>query len=382
MKEEKYMEPQLEPLKGKPPLPPHSDTQVQGEEKESQSVIQAVHKQLEKNSYEDFYPARIQTKEVDIDRIKHNENLIPDYKKPFSLLWPVVVTDIEEDTYHCIDGWSRIEEAREEGKKTIECDVHYVHRVSDSVIVLKKTAIRMTSRSGMSYYAENIRNVKNSLYYLIEFFDRNGKEPYLFFHGGPRKSESYAKNKENDIRQLLADYLNKSRDTLNVYIKHGEYLNCDILEILVEEEARSRFFQRIRKDKNKLVMKLIAEGTPYKKIEEEVSKNVLEWLEQYGPHGKGKKAASQAPDSDDETEELSKELKEFKPFSPDDIKSLEKEVIENSKKLKEFIADFTPTKNNFIKELPVHITEIEGKIEHIKDMLEKLRRQYDSGTIH
>jgi hypothetical protein len=134
--------------------------------------------------------------------------------------------------------------------------------------------------------------------------------PIVISHGGARRGVNYTDNREENIRELLAERLGKSKTTINKYLSHGEYLIDYSLNTLIESNEGKAFFEEAQKNKRILIKDLISEGKPEEIIAETVSQNMLPWLEEFHETGKiGTELTPTADDQDDENQNSEFETK-------------------------------------------------------------------------
>jgi hypothetical protein len=105
--------------------------------------------------------------------------------------------------------------------------------------------------------------------------------PVVFSHGGSRRGASYADNKENNIRTLLANRLGKSPVTINKYLNHGEFINDETMQELITADVEKGFFEANQVHKRSLIDRLKADQIPDADITDTVSQLVLSLLNEY-----------------------------------------------------------------------------------------------------
>jgi hypothetical protein len=209
--------------------------------------------------------------ELDIQNI-HPFRQIPDYNCPTISPHPIVV--ISPTSYSCIDGWNLIQDAVSTGNSKITCHAFYISEHFETEIAIRKVAIRTMPQGGTCSYAELVRNAGIVFKMLME----TTENPVLFSHGGSRKGVSYTDSKEKNIRSTMIDRLGKSQITINKYLQHGEYLNDDALQALVDADAPKGFFEAIQKSKQSVASELESGKTSPEEIIRQVSEKVLDWF--------------------------------------------------------------------------------------------------------
>ena len=155
--------------------------------------------------------------ELDIENIQPFKQ-IPDYT--CHTISPVPIVVISPTSCSCIDGWDLIQGAKSAGCSTIACYAYYIPKHCETEIAIQKVAVRTMPQGGTCSYAELVRNARILFYMLMAA----AENPVVFSHGGARKGVNYIDNREENIRELLAERLGKSKTTINKYLSHGEYL--------------------------------------------------------------------------------------------------------------------------------------------------------------
>jgi hypothetical protein len=232
--------------------------------------------------------------ELDIKNI-HPFQQIPDYASPTISPFPIVV--ISPSSCSCIDGWDLIKSAKSTGCTTIACYAFYIPKHCENEIAIRKVAVRTMPQGGSCSYAEMVRNA-HILFYMLKTTAEN---PVVFSHGGARRGVHYTDNREENIRELLAERLGKSKTTINKYLSHGEFLIDYSLNTLIESNEGKAFFEEAQKNKRILIKDLLSEGKSEEIIAETVSQNVLSWLEEF--HETGKIETILTPDPDEQDDE-------------------------------------------------------------------------------
>jgi len=195
--------------------------------------------------------------------------VIPDYSDHTLSQYPLVVES--DGIYYCIDGWEMIQRAIGEGKDTITCDVSHVPGCSETELSILKVATRTMPRGGIARYPELIRNARILFNMLL-----SSKEDLVVFpHGGDRRGEDFKKNRENSIRQLLAERLGKSTTTISFYLSYGEYLTDDALGILVQSGAKKEFFEEAQMVKGRMLADLKSSGATEADIRTQISEAMI-----------------------------------------------------------------------------------------------------------
>jgi len=205
----------------------------------------------------------------------HPYETIPDYRDPTDSGLPIVVRTSEG--CHCIDGWHLLEEAKLAGCSSTRCHVYHIEKHSDAELAIRKVAIRTKPPGGRCSYPELVRNTCC----LFSLLYNSTENPVVFFHGGDRRSPDYPRRREINIRNVLATRLGKTQTTINKYLQHGEYLNDDALQALVEAAAPKLFFEAFQVKKQVEIAALQAEQKDETAIVDAISKQVLEWLSEF-----------------------------------------------------------------------------------------------------
>ncbi|MEJ2285941.1 MAG: hypothetical protein P8X85_20390, partial [Desulfobacterales bacterium] len=178
---------------------------------------------------------------------------------------------------HCIDGWDKVESALIQNQPTLTCHVFYLPEYCETEIAIRKVAIRTMPQGGTCSYAELVRNAG----ILFKMLMASIENPVVFSHGGSRRGASYADNKENNIRTLLASRLGKSPITINKYLNHGEFINDETMQELINADAEKGFFEANQFHKRSLIDRLKTDQIPDDDITDTVSQLVLSLLNDY-----------------------------------------------------------------------------------------------------
>jgi hypothetical protein len=217
---------------------------------------------------------RVNIEEIDISVIQPFR-LIPDYTRNTESLLPIVA--VSSASVHCLDGWELIEKQVSESKDKIRCLVYHLKHCSDLEIAIQKVAIRTMPQGGTCSYAELVRNAG----ILFKMLMTSTDNPVVFSHGGSRRGPSYAENKENNIRTLLANRLGKSTVAVNKYLNHGEFINDETMQELINADVEKGFFEAIQVHKRSLIARLKVDQIPDDDITDDVSQLVLSLLNEY-----------------------------------------------------------------------------------------------------
>jgi len=222
-----------------------------------------------------FNPAlRVTIEEIDISAIQPFL-LVPDYTSNTESLMPIVAASAA--SVHCLDGWELIENEISEGNDKIRCLVYHLRQGSDLEIAIQKVAIRTMPQGGTCSYAELVRNAG----ILFNMFLASSENPVVFSHGGSRRGATYIQNTENNIRTLLANRLGKSPVTINKYLNHGEFINDETMQELINADVEKGFFEINQVQKRRLIDRLNAARIPDDNITDTVSQLVLSLLNDY-----------------------------------------------------------------------------------------------------
>jgi len=197
---------------------------------------------------------------------------LPDYVEASADFFPIVIKSGE--SCFCIDGWEKVENAKNAQQTQIFCRVFYVHKISDVELAIRKIAIRMVPLAGRALYSEIVRNIK----ILINFIMQSKENIKVYSHGGDRKSDSFTNNREENIRLILMERFAKKRSTINQYISHGSYLTLEALEKLVEGKADKEFFEKVNNAKLQIIKELKSKNFSADEITQVVSKKIIEFF--------------------------------------------------------------------------------------------------------
>jgi hypothetical protein len=249
---------------------------------------------LKQSQTDKFVSSRPIIIELDIQEIQSFQH-IPDYTAPTISALPIVV--ISPKLCSCIDGWELIQKAKSTSNSKIACYAIYIPEHCETEIAIQKVAVRTMPQGGTCSYAELVRNARILFYMLMAA----AENPVVFSHGGARRGVNYTDNREENIRELLAERLGKSKTTINKYLGHGEYLIDYSLNTLIESNEGKAFFEEAQKNKRILIKDLISEGKSEEIIAETVSQNMLPWLEEF--HETGKIGTELTPTADDQDNE-------------------------------------------------------------------------------
>jgi len=226
--------------------------------------------------------------------------LIPDYRDPTESTLPIVIQT--PAACWCIDGWNLIAQAKASGRSTIRCHVSQIQDHSDIEVAIRKVAIRTKPQGGNCSFAELVRNTR-----LLEQIILNETEnPIVFSHGGARRGENFTNDRENDLREILAERLGKKRTTINQYLNLGRNLNFDVLNTMAESDTGKAFFEAVQFKKRNLINKLEDDGITKEAITESVSSKMIEWHDEYRQPvriSKNEPAQPVAPPSDNQTQQ-------------------------------------------------------------------------------
>ena len=170
------------------------------------------------------------------DNLAHYD-IIPDYLESTQSIHPIGVK-INGKT-HIIDGWEKVDRAKNEGKASIKCCVYYINEFSDIEIALRKISIRMLPLGGTLRYSEILRNIS----IFKELLLKSSVNIVEYSHGGNRKDKTAG---EINIRDLLAERTGKEPGTIGNYFLHADYISKKAFDELVKaEEATKAFFEKL-----------------------------------------------------------------------------------------------------------------------------------------
>jgi hypothetical protein len=222
--------------------------------------------------------------------------VIPDYDSSTISPYPIVVKS--PTSCHCIDGWDKVEFSTAQNQPTLTCHVFYIPEYSETEIAIQKVAIRTMPVGGTCSYVELVRNGD----ILFNMLLASSESPVVFSHSGARRGSTYADNREDNIRALLAERLGKSITTINKYLNHGEYLSEKTMgEILASDEGK-KFFEEAQRNKRILIKNMKSDEKPEQAITAQISKQVISWLKEYQSTGEIKTdfGVEEEPESPDD----------------------------------------------------------------------------------
>ena len=228
--------------------------------------------------------------DLPIDSIMHYDS-IPDYVTPTEAEHPIINRTTEG--IFCLDGWNLVEAARSSGETTILCEVDELDAHSDEELALRKGGVRSMTRGGISIYPETLRVVQH----LLSMLMNSDEDLRIYGHGQRRYGHGFIKNREEDVRHILAMRLSRDRDTINLYITHGEYLNPEALQTLVDGKASKKFFEKVQIKKREEVKNLRGRNIlSHGRITEAISKFILDEFEKFLPgRGSGENVPTPGP---------------------------------------------------------------------------------------
>ena len=226
--------------------------------------------------------------------------LIPDYRDPTESILPLVVKT--PAAFFCIDGFNLIELTKAAGRTTVRCHVSQIQDHSDIEVAIRKVANRTKPQGGTCSFAEKVRNTCLLAKIIID----EKENPIVFSHGGARRGENFTNDRENDLREILAERLGKKRTTINQYLNLGRNLNFDVLNTMAESDTGKAFFEAVQFKKRNLINKLEDDGITKEAITEPVSSKMIEWHDKYRQPvriSKNEPAQPVAPPSDNQTQQ-------------------------------------------------------------------------------
>ncbi len=240
----------------------------------SAEADQAAYRQLEaqdeqtatKEPEKDYKAVKKEYVMVDpkvIQPIKH----IPPYILPTRCGDPQLLKG--PDGFYCLDGEELIRVALEKGAD-IRCHVAYYDEISELEMAGLKVAFRNAPQGGRALWAENVRN--GEIYYQLYADKENVSVPS---HGGRRRGAGSAEELQNNVRDIMARCMEKSRGTIDKLRTHAEHLDRATLDALVLEKTNKERFEEIQKVKGKLVNDLKSEGASEEEIVKQASEAVL-----------------------------------------------------------------------------------------------------------
>jgi hypothetical protein len=234
---------------------------------------------LDRKQTPDFTTLSESIEDLDLAQLRHFAH-IPDYREASRVAHPVIVKTPTGG--YCIEGWELIEKAKSEGKMRLTCHIYRIRDHSAIELALRKVSIRTLPQGGKEAYAETVRNMR----LLSAILSVSHEDPALFSHGGPERGRSFTSNTEDNVRTLLSQRLGKSVATVNEALVHGEYLNEEALQELIELEADEGYFKEAQKRKRFLVKNLRHEGWRDEEIAARISREMIRMFEEYRERGR------------------------------------------------------------------------------------------------
>jgi hypothetical protein len=215
-----------------------------------------------------FNTLRESIEEIDPNNIQPVTS-IPDYVEPTSCTNPIVVKT--SSSIYCIEGWSLVQQALEAEQPMLTCHIYHVAEVSEEELAIRKVAVRVVPHGGVDTYGERIRNVR----ILFNMLSQNLENPLVYAHGGVRKGIGFTSNREDNVRQVLAERLRKSVTTISKYLNHAEHLSDEALNDLAEARAGKDFFEKVQVVKRTRVRDLISSSIAEDDIVTQVSQEMV-----------------------------------------------------------------------------------------------------------
>jgi hypothetical protein len=234
---------------------------------------------IDQHQHSELQTVEERYEDLEIEVIQHFI-LIPDYKTPTDLKYPIVAKTPRG--CFCLDGWDLIESAKACGKVSITCAVEYLADHSDEELAIRKTALRVKPKGGIASYGEIVRNVKR----LEEMLLASNNDLRTLGHGGTRRGEEFVNNKQENVIKVLALRLGKSVSTINQYLSHARYLSEEMLNILATREVNKDFFEKVNSNKTKVFTRMKSDRESDAEITDQISNCMLDWLQDYEQHKK------------------------------------------------------------------------------------------------
>ena len=200
---------------------------------------------------------------------------IPDFIKTTRSPYPIIVKT--PSSIQCVDGWNLIEEAKQRNETDIFCEIFHILSDSEIEIAIWKASVRTKSLAGRCIYAEEVRNTCR----LFSMLSESMENPMIFSHGGARRGDEYIDRPENNIRLVLADRLDRKPNTISKCLQHGNSLNDETLQRLINDNVKKGFFEAIQKEKQSLIDELESQQKDHDEIVDAVSARVLSLLEDF-----------------------------------------------------------------------------------------------------
>jgi hypothetical protein len=206
-----------------------------------------------------------------IQRFTH----IPDFLTRTAAPHPIVISTPTKGIFS-LDGWDLIQQAREQNRPSVVCEIIHVSSDSEIEIALQKAAVRSMPPGGTCSHAEMVGITVRLFGMLME----STENLEVFSHGGARRGPKFTKCREEDVITILAEWLGRSRKTILKNLQHGEYLNEQALHAAVKADVPKGFFEAVQQGKATLVSDLKAAKRSEAEIVEVVSAKMLVWLKE------------------------------------------------------------------------------------------------------
>jgi hypothetical protein len=200
---------------------------------------------------------------------------IPDFKTPTASAHPIILKTPSQGCF-CIDGPELVEEARQQNRQCILCEIIHARSDSDIDIALHKAAVRSMPPGGTCSYVEMVGNTVRLFGMLMD----SGQNLETFSHGGARRGTSFTSRRDQDAIAVLEDRLGRKRKTILKQLEHGAYLNEEAQKALVEADVPKGFFEAMQQGKTALVAELKTARRPVADIINAVSAKMIFWLTQ------------------------------------------------------------------------------------------------------
>jgi hypothetical protein len=260
---------------------------------------------------------------------------IDDYMDATDAYRPLVMRTPEGD--YVIDGRNLVDIAMAAGETSISCEVDTVEEHNLTDLCLRKAGIRSQTRGGRARYAELVRNAMKLKRRLLS----ENSELNSYGHGGRRFGEGFSGDCNKDIVTILELRLSKSRNTINTYGSHSEYVSDEVMATLVQGNKDKKFFEDVGRLKSKLLQRLQEELKTQDEITTEISTLIRRCVEEGIPATpRTQPAPNQNPPQEDQQEveeDAGEQISDAEQTDEDPIRNIKRSTLEVSSRLSQRI---------------------------------------------
>jgi hypothetical protein len=178
-----------------------------------------------------------------------------------------------------VEGRNYITNALASGETSISCEVDVIAEHNMTELCLRKAGIRSQSRGGRARYAELVRNAMKLKQQLLS----ENSELRGYGHGGRRFGDDFSGDRDKDIVTILELRLGKSRNTVNTYLSHAEYVSNAVMATLIHGDKDKKFFESVQRVKRQPIERMQEEQKTSDEITAEISALVLRCIEEGFP---------------------------------------------------------------------------------------------------